>query len=493
MQLPPLFARLLGGPGSFRLDVATSMAAGVLSRLITLASLPAIAHYYSPADLGLWAIVLSLTTYLIPLATLRYDIAVVIAPTARMARALVAAVALSLAVLAVLLFVLVPFLPVRFWEAVSGLPETSQDLLAVMPLLLVLSGGQLMLQSLTTRQRRFGALGVSQMVQAVATTAATLGLLWVYPASGRTAAAGAIIGLAMAVAVLLFGARAEAAKLAGLRWSTLYHAARKYKVYPAYLLPYSLSAGLAERVMQVVLVSAYSVGTLGAFYVARQLLVAPATLLANTLRQVMFAHSARNVDLAVHKMRIARIVALMIDILGPAVAFSLFWLSPLLSMMLPASWAHVGDFAWWIIFPSSLLMIAGCFDRMLDVLGRQRLSVFLQVSADVLLICAVLVAPRLGLGEMGMVAVISLTNALSYAIWLLVFFNLVGFGGAEVVGMAGRAALHVLIWGLCQMGAMFLIAHVLAGMIVGSLILAAGLAFAAYRFIDGYQKDGTIQ
>ena len=483
MQVPPFLQRLIGSNGSFRLDLAISMAAGVLSRVITLASLPVIAHFYTPADLGLWAIVLSLTTYLIPLATLRYDIAVVIAPTARMARALVAGVALSLGGFAMLLSVLRPLLPGQFWEAVSGLPADSQDMLAVMPYLLVLAGGQSMLQSLMTRQRKFAVLGASQMAQAIVTTLATLGVLAFWPASGRTAAAGAIIGLAVADAVLMAGAWAELPKLAKMRWSTMFHAARRFRVYPAYLLPYSLSAGLAERVLQVVLVSTYSVATLGSFYVARQLLTAPVTLMANTLRQVMFAHSARDADLATHKLRVARIIAIMIDILGPVVAFSLFWLAPVLAMILPANWNHVGDFAWWLIFPTSLLLMAGCFDRMMDVLGRQRMAVFLQAGADLTLIGAMLLGQHLGLRELEMVAVISLTTALNYTTWLVVFFNLIGFSFAEVFKMVGRAVFHVLFWGFLQLGVVWLMPNRIFGAIVAIVILGLGVALPGLRFV----------
>lgn len=477
----------IGERSSFASDAIINFAGNSLARAITFASMAFVTRIYAPADLGIWAIVFTMAGFLLPLATLRYEVAVVIAPTRRMAAALVLVIgAGSLAVAAaVAMSMLVA--PHQLVEAVSGLSTDKQGLLSLVPFVLALLAGQAMLQAWLTRARKFGALSLAQLVQAIVTAAATLLLPLVAGASGATAAAGAMLGLAVALVVTAGFCGTEILAFVDRRLSCVARSAiLRFKVYPLYLVPYTLSAGLSERVIQVVLASAYSLSALGAFYVARQLVMALARLVVEPLRQVNFAHSAGQGHATQTKDRVGRILRLLIHAQSACLAFALFWLTPIVTALTGASWARLGDFAWWILFPASSYLLIGWLDRMLDVLGRQRLAVVLQLVSDVVLIGIAVSSPRIGLGEVGMVAALSVGMAITELIMLAIMLGLLRFGLGEILALGARACGLCLLWS----GMQFVIATFMpgpTGLMAASILLALSLAPLVFKHASGFQ------
>lgn len=491
MQLTQLwsragFIRLMSLRGSFAGDTIINFAGGSLARAITLASMPFVTRIYTPADLGIWAIILTLAGFLLPLATLRYDVAIVIAPTQRIAAALVLViVACSLAVTAAVVTA-VSIAPHQLLEAISGLGADKQGLLAVVPFILIALAAQATLEAWLTRERKFGTLSLAQLVQAIVTAVATLLLPSIAGASATVATAAAMLGLSMGLAVTACFCGMEILAFADRRsvYATR-SAIQRFKVYPLYLLPYSLSAVFSERVLQLVLASVYSLSTLGAFYVARQLVMAPAVLVSASLRQVLFAHSARQSDAEQTKDRVDQMLRLLIDALAPGLAFCLFWLKPILTALTGASWAQLGDFAWWILFPASAQMLAGGLVRMLDVLGRQRLGVTLQLATDLVLIGIALLSPRIGLDEVGVVAALSVGAALSGVIWLGITLGLMNFGLGEMLALGARACGLCVLWSAMQ----FTLATFMpgpSGLVAASLLLALSIAPLIFKLASHF-------
>jgi O-antigen/teichoic acid export membrane protein len=492
-QSMALWSRLVGLRASFARDAIISFAGGSLARAITLASLPFVTRIYAPADLGIWAIILTLATFVLPLATMRYDVAVVIAPTRRMAAALVLVMGVCSVVVGCALAAAVVFAPASLLESISGLGGDNQKLLSFVPFVLVQLAAQTVLQAWLTREHRFGTLSLVQLTQAIVTAAATLILPFFAGANAVVATTAAMIGLGLAVVVALYACGRDIVALSGRHAGRAARVASvRFKVYPIYFMPYSLSAGIVERVVQVVLASAYSISALGAFYVARQLLMAPAVLLAGSLRQVLFAHSARQTDAALTRTRTQRILTLLIDVLVPGLAFCLFWLKPVLTTLMGESWVKLGDFAWWILFPASMYLLTGWLDRMLDVIGRQRTAVILQLVSDAVLIALAVLSPRIGLDDVGMVATLSVGIAFYNVIWLGITLRLIRFSYEEILALAARACGLCVLWA----GMHFAIAALMPGAVgfgAASALLAFSLALPAFKLVSNLRIDGETR
>ncbi|NOX41795.1 MAG: oligosaccharide flippase family protein [Alphaproteobacteria bacterium] len=480
--LPGRIGDLLMHRGSFTGDAFVILAGSGAAKLIVLASMPFITRLYGASDYGVWVIVLTLASFLIPLATMRYDLAVVLAPTRRIAAALVLAIGVFTLAVAIGAALILLWTPSDVLKVVTGLAADRQNILVLVPLVVVVLASQAALQAWATREHQFVALSLAALVQAVVTAAAFLLLPLLLVPNAEAAASAAILGLLSGQVTLTVsgGTGLFVAARQRLLRVAAFHGLRRYKVYAFYVVPYSLSAGITERVIQLVLASAYSLGTLGAFFVARQIMSAPAMLLGNTLRQVLFAHAARQDNRQETKQRVGRILKLVVTLLMPAMGFGLIWLKPAVTILLGDRWPLLPEFAWWLLFMGgSLLLIAG-LDRIFDVLGQQRVSVALRIGSDLLLIGATLVSLALGVGPVSFVATISLVSTLTNLVSLWVVLRLLGFDWREITALPVRLVAGITFWGATNFGLDSLDLG-LTGFVVASALLVAALAPAILK------------
>jgi O-antigen/teichoic acid export membrane protein len=425
--------------GSFAADALLSVTGAVLARFITLASLPFITRIYAPDDLGVWAILLTLATFLVPLGTLRFDVAVVIAPDKRTAVALIVAMTVGSIGLAAIIGAFSMLGPTWLLQTVTGLTPDRHWLLAFLPVIILTVAAQGILQSWLTRERRFDTLSLSQLAQAIATAVASIALPLAMGADAVAAATGGVIGLLAAVVLMAWSGQ-PAAGIGRERVAEMISSAiRQYRVYPIYTLPYTLTQGMSERVLQAVLVSTYSLGVLGAFYLARQIVAAPAMLFTTALRQALFAHSTSVSTQEQTKQRVKMLLELVMEIQVPLLVFSLFWLRPILLVALGPSWTELADFAWWFMIGASCWSFTSWLDRMLDVLGRQRLQVAMQSIADIAIIVYALFAPRWGISAVAFIAILSFIQVGYHLIWLRIVLRLMNFSVGEIWGLLARA------------------------------------------------------
>jgi hypothetical protein len=106
---------------------------------------------------------------------------------------------------------------------------------------------------------------------------------------------------------------------------------------------------------------------------------------------------------------------------------------------------------------------------------RQRLAVALQLASDVVLLGIVLLSPRIGLDEVGMIAALSVGIALYNVIWLGITLSLMHFGLGEMLALGARACGLCLLWS----GMQFALTAFMpgpSGLVVASLLLALSLA-----------------
>jgi O-antigen/teichoic acid export membrane protein len=462
---------------SFTADTLISLGGTGLARLTAFASMAAITRIYAPDDYGTWVVLLALAGFILPFATLRYDIALVIAPTRRIAAALFVAVVAFTLVMSALALVSLVAAPIRVLEIVTGLGADQSGWLVLVPFVLVLLSCHLMLQSWLTRERQFGALSTTQLLQAVVTAAATLLLPLRMGANAGAAATGAIIGLVSAIFFMAWCARPHLFEAVGRRRLDIpaRHGLRRYKVYPLYMVPYSLSAGLSERVLQLALAGSYSLGVLGAFYVARQVVTAPSAMLSQALRQVVLAYGAQLDDRARLRERVNRVLLLLVEVLAPALAFGIVWLEPIVFTALGDQWPHLAEFAWWIMFVAATFLLTGWLDRIFDVLGRQQVGVVMQVVSDLVLIGIALSGPRFGLDAVGLVAVLSIVGMLTNIVRLVVVLRLLGSMWQEIGTLMLRLVSWTAVLTLVQY-AIFGTSSGLIGMAAGTIFLAVSLA-----------------
>jgi stage V sporulation protein B len=406
----------------FSNNILISIFGGAVSRAITLASMALISRLYPAESYGAWIIVLSLATFIMPLATLRYDLAMVLAPSKRMSAAIAVAIVFQSSLFAFFTLVGVLFFSEQNISAISGLSEHNQSLLIFVPVMIVLMATSVCLQAWSNRERNFLGLSISQITQSIATAVLTLLLPLKFGATPMVAATAASLGMFMAVLMLI--AQAWPTLSVSLKGASImrasWHGIRKYRIYALLGVPYALSIVFSERLLQLIITNYFSLATLASYFVARQVIMGPTMIVANGIRTVIFSYGARLDNIDMTRSRVLGILTVLIGFVAPALAFSLVWIETVATYVMGSDWPDLPQFAYWTMFPACMLVLTGWIDRILDILKKQKIALWLQLSSDFSIVMIASFLAYTGFHAIVVIAMISLAVSFYNIIWLYV-------------------------------------------------------------------------
>jgi O-antigen/teichoic acid export membrane protein len=157
---------------------------------------------------------------------------------------------------------------------------------------------------------------------------------------------------------------------------------------------------------------------LASFYVARQILSGFTSVIAGSLRNVFFAHSARVNDIAETRNRAMRMLKLLTYLLAPTLAFALFRIQDMVSLAAGSKWPNLSAMAWFCMFPAMIAIFTGPLGRVFDLVGRQRLSVVLQLASDAVTLTTIALAIHYSASPQTLVGLISTVLVLYNTVWL---------------------------------------------------------------------------
>ena len=251
--------------------------------LIGYLARPIVMRLFPVAAFGVYEFVIALVAVAIPVASLRYEDAVVLPESREEARdvwmlslALTLGAVLLAALGIVLLGHLVPDENTRAW-------------LWAAPLLLLVLRLSKLFELWQTREKAFGTLSAGVVAQRSVTTATQIG-------AGVTSLSGAGgllagFGLGHLVAMLVY-ARHALTTLTLRGPVNLREPARRYRRFAQYSSPAALVSALATRLPSLVLLGVFGAEFLGWFGQAFHILYVPLSLVGTAVGQVFFVEAA---------------------------------------------------------------------------------------------------------------------------------------------------------------------------------------------------------
>jgi O-antigen/teichoic acid export membrane protein len=437
--------------------------------------LPLAARIYTKDDFGGLALVLGFVGMASPFLTLRYEIAVVLVRSAAAARALLwGLLGISVIGYAIIAGIVVAA-PTLLAYVVA--PELMASLRT--PVLLHVAGCVLDVSMIAWLQRKkaFATIAASQVAGALATAVVVLGAPFIADPALPVLAWAYSIGPLVGGAVLCFGTVGTGLwdwRFAGDRRRTLMLLA-KYRVYPTYTLPLTLSGLVSERTLLLYLSTAFSVGVLGGFFPVRQLLFGVVNLVTNSISRVMFPHMSHMTEGVLAARQLLLSMARGIATIG-GLSLGLVWLySPDLTLALFGDrWKDVAAMMPWIAAHAASDAITGWQGRILDLEGRQKAAAVLQIAGDVASVLAIVALWLAGVTATVAVAVVSIFGIAHAVAWLVVAYRLIGIGAREAIVCIGvlvaSAAAAAMTAMLCNLA----LGHV-AGMIVSFAIASCSM------------------
>jgi O-antigen/teichoic acid export membrane protein len=402
------------------------LAAGsAVARVVGVASIPVITRLYTPEQYGLFALFLSATALLMPLASLRYSAAL---PLPRRHGTAVALLLVCLACLCMflgLMAILFGLFSTNLFDLFSAGP-----LAPLWPVLVLSVGTAGLFEILTNwsvRRRRFRL-----MAQVDVTQSALGGLLKIGLGYLTLQRLGLVVGhIAAQVVACTMLARAtwiEAARQVRRTCiRTLKMVAYRYADFPKFRLPSQMLMSFSQQAPLLFVTAMYGTATGGQLGLALVALALPLTLIGQTTGQAYYGEIARIGRADPARIRsLTRHVAIRLFLIGLVPTLVLgFAGARLFPLVFGTGWGEAGVYASILAIYLLAQFVANPLAHALSVFDKQRVFLGLNVVRAMMTVGAFTVAYLLELSSFEAIAAYSVVLSLHYVATSLSIFAVI--------------------------------------------------------------------
>lgn len=356
----------------FRGPVLTLLSGAVLAMGISFLLQPVLTRLYTPAEFGVANYFVAVLTILMPLASFRYEDAVMIPDDDREAAGV-----LRLSFLLVLLTSSLCLLLIPWRETLAdraGVPGIAPWVFLIGPTLLFMRLGKLS-EVWLAREKNFRTVTSGQVTGSIATVGSriTAGTPLFNAGTGGLIG-GFLFGYVVSFCIYGYNLLKSSGRLffRAIQLKELAYTASRFRRFPLYSTPSALLSAFVARLPLLLLPQFFDAAVLGLFGLATNVLSVPLSLIGSAVAQVFFVHAAeanRSGGLA----SLTRTVHSRLVMIGIFPAIALMLAGPdVFEIVFGTSWReagrYVGYLAPWLFFTS----VASPLTRLFDVLERQR-------------------------------------------------------------------------------------------------------------------------
>lgn len=384
------------------------------AQLIAFAAAPLLTRLYAPEAFGRFAVFAAAVTILYPLATLRYEWAIVLPAEEDVASKVLALCLALLAVFSMLVTAAVALALMTAPELMSWSGLSCVDLI-LLPLAVSAFSLNGTATSWLMRERAFGQIAQIRFVTttSVIATQLSLGLL----VGGSTSLiVGFVVGYFSGVAFQTRRLRSPLSRsLRHLRPSTLQPVARDYRRFATITAPSNVINAVGSQLPSLAFPAFYGFAASGQFSLAQRVLSQPTTLIGQAVNQVFWSDAARLVRESPASLPplFVRLNVILFALMAPA--FLLVWIGPeLFSLVFGPPWREAGSFAG-IMVLATFLGLAAQGTTALHVYGLNHWMGAWEVLQLALVAIALAAAAAMELGPLGCVGALSAALALANA------------------------------------------------------------------------------
>jgi len=401
-----------------------SLAGGNLTaQAISLLAVPVLTRLYSTDEFGLFSAYLAVVLIIVPISTLRFNSAILVAETEEQAANLLV---LSLgSVLVVSVVVLLCLFPV----SATGAGEILQIYLWLIPISVFAQGMVQSIQFRALRAKRFNTIAVAQITESVTDrgTAIGLGLLGGFGALGLVM--GRIVGPVIN-AVVLWSKTPSISQPQPASWAitrqTLLNTVSRYRDFPLFS-SWAFLANSAAREMPVLMLAViYSPAVAGLYGLGLRVLNMPMLMLGDALSKVLLSHirEKKSEKEALGRLQLAAFAV----VLYPGMLLMIIMVavgSELFATVFGGNWQDAGIYAA-ILSPAIMLMLGyRVMSVLFDLYERQRQRMFFDFGLLAARVASLLLTGAAGLSVYEALAMMMLASSVLYAAAIVYLFNLV--------------------------------------------------------------------
>lgn len=268
--------------GRMRRNVVRLMSGSVLAQVIVVAATPLLTRLFGAESFGVMAVFSATYAIAIPVATLKFDAAVVLPKSDRAARSLSTLAGVSAALVSMLCC-----LVLLAWFAFA--PKRLPVELGLLPLSLCLGALYTVAQQWSARAAHYNAYSRSQVFSSVVNVSfsVTCGAI----AGGRSEFM--VLAFVFGTLAGLFGLHQELRRsgmgVDRMSLPSLWRRAQEYRQFPLLVLPSTLVAALGVSGTTLILAGFYNMKDIGAFAVSNRLMMVPAAIIGTAFTEAFRA------------------------------------------------------------------------------------------------------------------------------------------------------------------------------------------------------------
>jgi O-antigen/teichoic acid export membrane protein len=456
-----------------------------LAQVIPALASPLISRLFNPAEVGAFASVAAVLGVIIPIACLRYDVAIVLPETDEEAAHLTA-LCLLVSTVAALLSI-VPLLIMWHFGRSSAVLTAAPLLLAMLPVGIFLVGFQLIAQSWTLRIHSFHVQSRAVIAQALVTVAAQIGLIVVLGSSAYALVLGALAGYLALVMMYMPVLRNTVFPCVRKHFSRsqMVRTARAYARFPMYTGPYAFLGQMSVRVVVLALALFTPARIVGQYAVAQRVIFLPVATLMAAASQIFYSRAARRLDdpRMPHMVQTALLIGPMI--VGPFFVLLMLYAEPAFGLVFGEPWRQAGHFAAILAIPSMVKTLTAWLDRTFDIRGRQGLPLVLTVAYVVVICIAIFLVLHTRRDADLAVIVYAAVTVVFYVVWMACALRVAGFRSrlAAEFSLAISAVIAVLLGfdSLITWLGLTAVAHFVSVLIFAATVSLSGVWLAKER------------
>lgn len=396
----------------FLQSVFILMGGSVVSQLIPFAASPLLGRIYSPELFSVLALFLSTVNILDVFATLKYDLAVVVAENDDDASGTFWLCVVINTVLSALVLLLMPAVA----RLLPGFAGQDGGWLYLVPFSVLFTSLFSTLSYYNLRLGRYKRITQANIVRSVAAAALQIGLgLLGFGAYGlMLGQTGAYLA---GCVMLLYDARRY---LPRPHRGLLRACAKRHREFPIYTLPGTLANTLSYNLISYFLKAFFVPAQLGYYSLVNQVLSAPLTVISGAVGNVFLKRSADDANANTLGVKTFDAITRTLFFLSvPIFAVLYFFASPLLRFFLGEQWAAAGDIVR-VLTPMFLVrFVVTPVTGSAIVAGRQGASMVWQLSLLAASVLPALVQLTHPLSATRYLSLLSLLLAASYAVFYL--------------------------------------------------------------------------
>jgi len=502
----PQQTQLPRASGKFISHVLTLITGNGLAQLVNVVGTLVLARFFAPEAFGSFALFVTLVSFLSVLGGARYELAIMLPETDEEGANILFLAVLMLTGISAGSFLLVALLR-------SPLAQLFGDVrlglwLWTLPLALFVNGLYQVLALWYGRMKRFRFLALVRVCQASGIVGGQLALLKFYP-GGFALVGGWLFGQTLGTTLLvvqlfvsdrnfLFKAR---------NWAQVRASAGKYRNFPMYKAPYSFIANASSQLVVVIMRVFSDLNIVGLYSMAARAVYLPVSLIASSMNDVFYEKAATELKQGGLESFVTRLLRIQVVLAAPLLVLTAFDAKLIFGLILGPKWVPAATYAAILSFASFMYFLTSWLDRLFDVRGRQKLSLILEFSGNVLSLGGLTLAlwwdPKNAVFAVGVYAAVQVLYA---SVWLVFAYHVAGFGTKalglllrDAVATAGTASVLIGSVHLILRGwpAFFLSAACALCMIVVAFVryVSTGRAFSttAERFRQFWaDKDSTL-